>query len=266
MDCNDESSCSRPHVACAVCRGGVSVRSIPERWCAPQHCEGSPRSPHRADEDAGGPLARGRTARGREAFGSRSPAVRALNPQAKHAPGRATENGRVPLGPGQQTPAPSPFLPALVLEPEFMNTAGGEARAGWGACQTVECTGRVPVPWRWAGDRNSPKVRGRGTCEPSRAFLFFPWMLALHGLDNYRLNWVKRLPYLIPDSHVTNPISVFVRLAFRGVSWGSISRLPREASDAAGAGCGYRVRVSAPVKPYPSARLMWPLPGARNTC
>lgn len=91
-------------------------------------------------------------------------------------------------------------------------------------------------------------------------------MLALHGLDNYRLNWVKRLPYLIPDSHVTNPISVFVRLAFRGVSWGSISRLSREASDAAGAGCGYRVRVSAPVKPYPSARLMWPLPGARNTC
>lgn len=54
MDCNDESSCSRPHVACAVCRGGVSVPSIPERWCAPQHCEGSPRSPHRADEDVHG--------------------------------------------------------------------------------------------------------------------------------------------------------------------------------------------------------------------
>lgn len=40
MDCNDESSCSRPHVACAVCRGGVSVCSIPERWCAPHTARG----------------------------------------------------------------------------------------------------------------------------------------------------------------------------------------------------------------------------------
>lgn len=169
MDCNDESSCSRPHVACAVCRGGVSVPSIPERWCAPQRCEGSPRSPHRADEDAGGPLARGRTARGREAFGSRSPAVRALNPQAKHAPGRATENGRVPLGPGQQTPAPSPFLPLLVLEPEFMNPLvarlgpGGELARRWNAQGEFLCPGDGQGTGTHqrckAGVRASPHVR-----------------------------------------------------------------------------------------------------------
>lgn len=48
----------------------------------------------------------------------------------------------------------------------------------------------------------------------------FPWIIY-----HYKLNWVKRLPYLIPDFHVTNHILVFVHglhLAFRGVSWGLI--------------------------------------------